>query len=493
MRKLFLIIDQGTSSTRVVLFDNHGEILDIASLEFKQYYPHKSWVEHDPKEILSDTLKLCNKIINNNQNLVKDIASIGITNQRETTIIWDRETGNAIYPAIVWQDRRTADFCKNLDQQGVGKVIFEKTGLLLDPYFSASKINWILDNVENARERAVKGELAFGTIDSFLLWHLTGGKSHATDVTNASRTMLYNIYDLCWDDELLKLFNIPKAILPEVKPTVSNFGVCNKDLFGASLSICALVGDQQAATFGQSCLRPGMVKSTYGTGCFVMLNTGETPVKSSNKLLTTICYQVDNKPIYALEGSIFMAGAIVTWLKDNMGLIATPEESEVAANNVQDNNGVYLIPAFTGLGAPYWRADVKAAIMGLTRDSNKNHIIRAGLESVAFQTYDLLQAMEEDMGAKISLLRVDGKMINNNWLMQFLANLLNLPIQSAKIAETTSLGAAFLAGLGCGVFKSYDEIELSTKANKKYLPKQGFNSYNCAYETWLEYLESILK
>ncbi len=459
MTKYLLAIDQGTTSSRAIVFDDAGRQVAVAQAEFKQIYPKPGWVEHDPEEILSSTLKVCREAIKKSG---KKISAIGITNQRETTIVWDRKTGKPIYNAIVWQDRRTTEFCKKIKKYE--KKIVEKTGLIVDPYFSATKIKWILDNVKGARSK----DVLFGTVDCFLLWHLTGGKVHATDATNASRTMIYNIRKNVWDKELLKLLNIPEKVLPKVKDSVSNFG--STSLFGGKIPITGIAGDQQAAAIGQGCIKEGMIKSTYGTGCFVIVNTGAKIVTSKNRLLTTIAYRVNGKTSYAIEGSIFIAGAVVQWLRDGLKIIKSSGEVEAIAKKLKDNKGVYIVPAFVGLGAPHWQPEARGAIFGLTRDTGKDELVRAALESVAYQTYDLLEAMKKD-GVNPKILRVDGGMAKNDWLMQFLANILKLQVDRPKNLETTALGAAYLAALGVGIYGSLDEIARKWQKETTFTPK----------------------
>lgn len=466
--KTLLAIDQGTTSSRAILFSKDGDILSSRQKELTLHYPEKGWVEQNAEDIWADTIWACEEIVNQEET-AKDIAAIGITNQRETTVIWDRQTGKPLYNAIVWQDRRTADYCAELKEQGHEKTVQQKTGLLLDPYFSATKIKWILDNVEGARERAEKGEIAFGTIDSFLLWRLTDGQVHATDVTNASRTMIYNIVDQAWDDELLELFDIPKNLLPEVHDNCHDFG--RTKIAGHEYLIGGIAGDQQAAMIGQACFEEGMVKSTYGTGCFALMNIGETFQVSDNRLLTTIAYRFDGKVTYAIEGAIFVAGAAVQWLRDNLELFDDAAESESLATSVPDNNDVYFIPAFTGLGAPYWDPKARAAITGLSRESTKAHITRAALEAQAYQTQDLIVAFESDSAQKIDILRVDGGLISNKFVCQFLADILDCPIDVPRITETTALGAAYLAGLQAGIYNGLDDITQAWKSEKTYQPQ----------------------
>lgn len=465
---ILLSIDQGTTSSRAMLFEKDGTSLYTSQLEFPQIYPDSGWVEHDPEAIWDTVVKATREAINHAANIQRPIAGIGITNQRETTVVWERSTGKPVYNAIVWQDRRTAEYCRELKNAGLEAQITQQTGLLLDPYFSGTKLRWILEHT-GTRDKAARGELAFGTIDSFLLWRLSGGKSHATDATNASRTLLYDIRKNAWDKALLELFDIPEAVLPAVHDSASNFGVTDKNVLGAAIPISGIAGDQQAATIGQACFEPGMVKSTYGTGCFVVLNTGDRIIKSENKLLSTIAYQLNGKPTYAVEGSIFVAGAAVQWLRDSLGLIDTAEETEQLASRLESNHGVYMVPSFTGMGAPYWDPDARGAIFGLTRDSGPRTFARAALESVCYQTCDLFKAMQDD-GAKLSQVRVDGGMVNNNWMTQFLANTLNTTVQRPVQTETTALGAAYLAGLQSGIYSSLDEVVGNWQIDVEFKP-----------------------
>ena len=464
-----LAIDQGTTSSRAIIFNDQLEIIASAQQEFEQFFPQSGWVEHNPEDIWTTTLSTCRQALEKAGLSAADIAAIGITNQRETTVVWDKETGKAIHKAIVWQDRRTADFCRKLRDAGHEKMVRAKTGLLLDSYFSGTKINWILNNVEGAKEKAQTGKLAFGTIDTFLLWRLTGGKQHATDATNASRTMLYNIHDNRWDEELLQLLDIPPVLLPEVKDSSADFGICEKSLFGAEIPIRGIAGDQQAALVGQACFKPGMIKSTYGTGCFIVLNTGNQAVASNNKLLTTIGYRLNGVTTYALEGSIFVAGAAVQWMRDAMGLIEAASDTGKLARQADINQDVYLVPAFTGLGAPHWDPDARGAIFGITRATGPAELSRAVLESVCYQTRDLLEAMKRDwkeMGETV--LRVDGGMVSSNYTMQFLADILNAPVDRPTVLETTAVGAAYLAGLYEGIFPLPEEFGTSWKQDKRF-------------------------
>ncbi len=459
MSRHILAIDQGTTSSRAIIFNDQFEIVAQAQQEFEQFFPKSGWVEHDPEDIWDSTLSTCKQALKKANLAASEIAAIGITNQRETTIIWDKETGKTIHKAIVWQDRRTSEYCKKMCDDGHEEMIVSKTGLLIDSYFSATKIRWILENVDGAREKAVEGKLAFGTVDSFLLWRLTDGKVHATDATNASRTMLYNIHKNCWDKELLELFDIPALLLPEVKDCAADFGESAASLLGSGIPIRGIAGDQQAALVGQACFQPGMIKSTYGTGCFVVLNTGDKPVVSNNRLLTTIGYRLNGVTTYALEGSIFVAGAAVQWMRDAMGLIESASETGSLARKADSSQDVYLVPAFTGLGAPHWNPDARGAIFGITRATGPAELSRAALESVCYQTKDLLEAMRGDwneMGETV--LRVDGGMVASDFTMQFLADILNSPVDRPIILETTAVGVAYLAGLYEGLFPAPEEF-----------------------------------
>ena len=472
--KYILSIDQGTTSSRGILFDVNYKIVATGQKEFTQFFPNSGWVEHDPEEIWLSVLESCNDAILKAKIKPSQIASIGITNQRETTVIWDKETGKPIYNAIVWQDRRTSDECQSLRELGHQEMVSKKTGLLIDPYFCATKIAWILDNVDDARDKANSGKLIFGTIDSFILWHLSNKKVHSTDATNASRTLLYNIHEGCWDDELLKLFNIPKLMLPNVCDSAADFSKCDDSFFGSEIPICSLIGDQHSALVGQACFEPGMVKSTYGTGCFVLINTGDKPVESRNRLLTTIAFQINNKPCYALEGSIFIAGAAVQWLRDNLKFIESAEQSETLAMQADPNQEVYLVPAFVGLGAPYWDPDCRGALYGLTRSTGPAEITKAALESVCYQTFDLLASILKDWsGNELSIIRVDGGMAASNWTMQMLSDLLNLPVDRPKNLETTALGAAYLAGMQIGFYPPIEDFAKSWKSENRFNSKMS--------------------
>lgn len=464
-----LAIDQGTTSSRAIVFDIDGHAVATAQREFPQHYPHSGWVEHDPQDLLDSTLKVCRKALKGARAAGVHAVSIGITNQRETTIVWDRKTSEPVHNAIVWQDRRTAERCAALRSAGHEAMITERTGLLLDPYFSATKIGWILDNVAGARARAEKGELAFGTVDSWLLWCLTGGKSHATDATNASRTLLFDIHKQRWDDTLLELFDIPEAILPEVLDSAADFGTSDESVLGAALPIQGIAGDQHAAVVGQCCFSPGMIKSTYGTGCFALMNTGSEAVPSKNRLLTTTAYRINGQPTYALEGSIFVAGAAIQWLRDELGIIAHASQSEGLANSAEAE-GLFLVPAFTGLGAPWWDPNARGAFFGLTRNTGVAEFVHAALDSVCLQTGDLLEAMAGDSGTHQHTLRVDGGMVANNWLLQRLADLTGLAVERPQIIETTALGAAYLAGLQHGIYASLDELGSQWALDQSFNP-----------------------
>lgn len=470
--KYILALDQGTTSSRAIVFDKKGTIISTAQKEFKQIYPKAGWVEHDGNEIWSTQAGVAAEAITGANLNGSNIAAIGITNQRETTLIWDRKTGKPVYNAIVWQDRRTSDYCDELKKEkGLIEKVQQKTGLILDSYFSGTKIKWILDNVDGVRKRAENGELAFGTMDSWLVWNFTRGEKHITDVTNASRTMIFNIHDLQWDKELLEILDIPESLLPDVKQSSEVYGETKTTIFATKVPIAGIAGDQQAALFGQRCIESGMVKNTYGTGCFMMMNTGEKPIKSENNLLTTIAWQVDGKVEYALEGSIFIAGAVVQWLRDELGIIRKSADVEKLAASVNDNDGVYLVPAFAGLGAPHWDQHARGTMVGLTRGSNAGHIARAALEGIAYQVMDVLKAMEADSGIEIQELRVDGGATANNLLMQFQSDILRAPVVRPKTLETTALGAAYLAGLAVGYWKDHDEINDQWQMDRKFNPE----------------------
>ena len=479
-----LALDQGTTSSRSLIFDKQGNIISSAQKEFKQIYPQPGWVEHDAEEIWSTQFGTMAEAVAKAKITMKQIAGIGITNQRETTVLWDRKTGQPIYNAIVWQDRRTATYCDELKAAGYKEMIQQKTGLVIDSYFSGTKLKWILDNVDGARKKAENGELAFGTIDTWLTWKLTNGEVHVTDVSNASRTMLFNIHSLQWDEELLKLFNIPASVLPEVKPSSKIYGVTGNIIPDSRIPIAGIAGDQQAALFGQMCTQPGMVKNTYGTGCFMLMNTGEKAITSKNNLLTTIAWQVGGKTVYALEGSVFIAGAVVQWLRDELKIIRTSAEVEKLAGQVQDTDGVYIVPAFAGLGAPHWNQHARGTVFGLTRGSSNAHIARAALDSIAYQTYDVLKAMEADSGIHIKELRVDGGATVNNQLMQFQSDILNSKVVRPKITETTALGAAYLAGLAVGYWKNVEDIQQQWQVDKSFSSTMKDDKRNELVKGW---------
>lgn len=493
MPELILAIDQGTTSSRAIVFDGKLKPLAVGQREFRQFYPKSGWVEHDPEEIWSSVVTVCKAALRKAKARPQAVKAIGITNQRETVVIWNRRTGKPIHKAIVWQDRRTAAFCETLKAEGHERIFAQRTGLLLDPYFSGTKIRWLLDHVKGARERAERGELAFGTIDSFLIWRLTGGKVHATDATNASRTLLFNIHTGQWDGELLRLLDIPASLLPEVKDCAADFGSTVPDLFGAAIPICGVAGDQQAATIGQACFEPGMMKATYGTGCFALLNTGGEAVLSRNRLLTTIAYQLDGKRTYALEGAIFIAGAAVQWLRDGLKLVQTAGETGKLAQSADPQQNVYLVPAFVGLGAPYWNAEARGAIFGLTRATTGNELAKAALEAVCYQTRDLLEAMRKDMGHSArTILRVDGGMSASDWTMQTLADTLDAPVDRPPILETTALGAAYLAGLQAGLLPRPSQFAKSWKRDKRFVPKMKPAEREAKYAGWKEAVRKLL-
>lgn len=486
---LVLAIDQGTTSSRAILFDAQGHAVASAQRELTQHFPHDGWVEHDAEEIWQDTVAVCREALSTSGRPVQDIAAIGITNQRETTVIWDRATGAPIHKAIVWQDRRTAERCRELSAEGLGEHVTATTGLLIDAYFSATKIAWLLDHVDGARARAERGELCFGTIDSYLLFRLTKGKVHASDASNAARTMVFDIHKQDWDQTLLDQLGIPRAMMPEVQDNSTNFGETAPEWLGAALPIMGMAGDQQAATFGQACFAPGMLKSTYGTGCFALLNTGDAPVTSRNRLLTTVAYRLDGKVTYAIEGSIFIAGAAVQWVRDGLKAVRDAADSENIAANLSDTGGVYLVPAFTGLGAPYWDPDARGAILGLTRDSGLPHIVRAALESVCYQTADLMSAMSDDVtGAGGSglpdTLRVDGGMVANDWVCQYLADILNCPVERPEVIETTALGAAYLAGMAAGVYRGTDQVSEAWRLQRRFEPTMSDAQRQSRLDGW---------
>ncbi|MBA2934075.1 glycerol kinase GlpK [Sphingomonas sp. CGMCC 1.13654] len=492
MTRHILAIDQGTTSTRAIVFDDRTRVAASAQAEFAQHYPQAGWVEHDPEDIWRDTLATMKGAIGKAGLQPADIAAIGITNQRETAVLWDRATGRPVHNAIVWQDRRGAPLCARLKEEGKEALVRAKTGLLLDPYFSASKLAWLFDEVEGLRERAEAGELAFGTIDCFLLWRLTGGKVHATDATNASRTLLFDIHAQDWDDELLALFGLPRAILPDVRDNAGLFGETDPDLLGVAIPIAGMAGDQQAAVVGQACFEVGSAKSTYGTGCFLLLNTGAEAITSDHRLLTTVAYRLDGRPTYALEGSIFVAGAAVKWLRDGLGLITHASQTDDMATRTGDNGGVYMVPAFVGLGAPHWEPDARGLITGLTLGTTAAHIARAALEAVAYQTHDLAEAMEQDGAAKLTALRVDGGMAANDWLCQFLADLLDLPVERPAMLETTALGAACLAGIGIGLWDGPEAVAALDRALDRFEPHEVAADRRALLDGWRKALRQAL-
>mgnify|MGYP001368353197 FL=1 len=483
MKKFIISIDQGTTSSRVILFNTKGRIEFVSQYEFKQYFPKNGWVEHNPNEIWSTTLKALKNVINKANKIRGHIISIGITNQRETTILWNKKTGKPIYNAIVWQDRRTQEYCKKLKNKKYENDFRKKTGLFIDPYFSATKVRWILDNVKQSKKLLKSNNLLFGTVDTFLIWKLTKGKQHLTEATNASRTMLFNINNNKWDHEILKKLNIPKSILPEVKNSADDFGKTDKKITGKEIPISAVLGDQQAAAVGQTCFEKGSIKSTYGTGAFVIMNTGSKKINSKNKLLTTICYRLNNKTTYALEGSIFIAGAGIQWLRDKMKLIKKAPETEKIARSSNINDGIYIVPAFSGMGAPYWRPDARGLITGLTRDSNWQSLVRATVESVAYQSYDLFNAMNKD-GLKPRIVKIDGGMVANNWFSQFLSDTINLKVIRPKVLETTALGVALFAGYQVGEFKSLNQIKNIWQKDRAFSPKIKNSLRNQLLQGW---------
>ncbi|MCU0366783.1 MAG: glycerol kinase GlpK [Bacteroidales bacterium] len=491
MNDFILSLDQGTTSSRAIVFDRNGLPVSTAQQEFTQIYPKPGWVEHDPEEIWSSQSEVALKALADAGLTGRDIAAIGITNQRETTIVWNRKTGKPVYNAIVWQDRRTADFCDQLKKEGRSQEIQEKTGLIIDAYFSATKIRWILDNVDGARRMAGEGTLAFGTVDTWLIWNLTGGKSHITDVSNASRTMLFNIHSLKWDDGLLEIFGIPAGLLPEVRSS-SEVYCATERLFPASVPIAGIAGDQQAALFGQMCTEPGMVKNTYGTGCFMVMNIGKKPIESKNKLLTTIAWQINGETHYALEGSIFIAGAVVQWLRDGLGIIGKSSDVEKLASEVSDSGGVCFVPAFAGLGAPHWDQHATGTIVGITRGTTAAHIARAAVESIAFQTLDVLKAMENDSGIRIRELRVDGGAAVNNLLMQFQSDVLQARVVRPSLTETTALGAAYLAGLSVGYWKDIEELRNQWQVGMIFSPMKGAEATEVIIKEWHRAVKAAL-
>lgn len=484
-KKYIMALDQGTTSSRAIIFNHEGQIIKTAQNEFTQYYPNSGWVEHDPMEIWGTQSGVAREVLETAGIRPDQIGAIGITNQRETTVVWDKETGRPVYNAIVWQCRRTAKICDELKERGLSQYVKDNTGLLIDAYFSGTKIKWILDNVQGVRERAERGELLFGTIDTWIIWNLTRGKVHVTDYTNASRTMIYNIKDLKWDEKLLKELDIPASMLAEVKNSSEIYGVTDPNTFGgAEIPIAGIAGDQQAALFGQACFEPGMAKNTYGTGCFMLMNTGRKMIPSKNGLLTIIAWGIDGKVEYALEGSIFVGGAVVQWLRDELQIVHDVRDTEYFAGKVEDTGGVYVVPAFVGLGAPHWDMYARGSILGITRGTNRNHIIRASLESIAYQTRDVLEAMEEDSGIKLNTLKVDGGAVENNFLMNFQADILGVPVYRPKITETTALGAAYLAGLAVGFWKDKEEIRNKWSVDRVFCPTMEEEEKEKLYRGW---------
>ncbi len=491
MEKYILALDQGTTSSRSVVFDKKGNIVSVSQKEFTQYFPKPGWVEHDPLEIWSSQVSTAAEATTKKGIYGADIAAIGITNQRETVVVWDKKTGKPVYNAIVWQDKRTSNYCDELKKQGKSKLIREKTGLVIDSYFSGTKVKWILDNVEGARKKAEAGDLVMGTIDSWLIWNMTKGELHITDVTNASRTLLFNINTLEWDDELLELFTIPQSMLPKVKQSSEVYGNTNPNFFASKIPIAGIAGDQQAALFGQMCTKPGMVKNTYGTGCFMLMNIGEKPIVSENNLLTTVAWTINGKTQYALEGSIFIAGAVVQWLRDSLKIIKNSEDVEKLAGSVSSTDGVYFVPAFAGLGAPYWNQHAQGTIFGLTRGSTDAHIARAAIESIAFQTMDVLKAMEADSKISIKELRVDGGATVNNMLMQFQADVLNTATVRPKVIETTVMGAAYLAGLAVGFWESLEEIQEIWQTDVNFNPSSEREEIDKNIKGWYRAIDAV--
>ncbi|KEF39727.1 glycerol kinase [Schinkia azotoformans MEV2011] len=493
MEKYILSLDQGTTSSRAILFNKKGEIVHVAQKEFTQYFPKAGWVEHNANEIWGSVLSVIAEVLSDSGTKAEQIAGIGITNQRETTVVWDKETGLPIYNAIVWQSRQTSEICDELREKGYNELFREKTGLLLDPYFSGTKVKWILENVDGAREKAEQGKLLFGTVDTWLIWKLSGGRAHVTDYSNASRTLMYNIHELKWDDELLGILGVPKSMLPEVRPSSEIYAnTIDYHFFGKEVPIAGVAGDQQAALFGQACFGEGMAKNTYGTGCFMLMNTGEKAVRSENGLLTTIAWGINGKVNYALEGSIFVAGSAIQWLRDGLRMLKDAKDSEEYAVRVPSTDGVYVVPAFVGLGTPYWDSDVRGAVFGLTRGTSKEHFIRATLESLAYQTKDVLSAMEADSGIKLKTLRVDGGAVKNNFLMEFQSDILNVPVERPTINETTALGAAYLAGLAVGFWESPDEISTQWAIDKKFVPKMDEDCRTDLYNGWKKAIQATM-
>ncbi|MDT0192187.1 glycerol kinase GlpK [Exiguobacterium sp. PBE] len=492
-KRYILALDQGTTSSRAIIFDHDGKIVTVAQREFKQYFPKPGWVEHNANEIWGSVLAVMAEAFGSADIDPNEIAGIGITNQRETAVVWEKETGRPVYNAVVWQSRQTADICEELKAAGHSDMVRDKTGLLIDAYFSGTKVKWILDNVEGAREKAENGELLFGTIDTWLIWKLSGGKAHVTDYSNASRTLMYNIYEQKWDDELLDILTVPKSMLPEVKPSSEVYAnTIPYHFFGFEVPIAGAAGDQQAALFGQTCFEKGEAKNTYGTGCFMLMNTGEEAVKSDHGLLTTIAWGYNGKVEYALEGSIFVAGSAIQWLRDGLRMLKSAKDSEQYATRIESTDGVYVVPAFVGLGAPYWNSDVRGAIFGLTRGTEKEQMVRATIESLAYQTRDVLTSMESDSGINLKTLRVDGGAVSNNFLMQFQSDILNVPVERPEVSETTALGAAYLAGLAVGFWKDQAEVKEQWKLDKKFDPNMDESHREALYKGWQHAVEATM-
>lgn len=492
-KRYILALDQGTTSSRAILFDHSGSVVGVAQREFAQIFPQPGWVEHNPREILTSVLVTVTELLANTQVDLGEVAAIGITNQRETTVVWDRATGQPVHNAIVWQSRQSLDICEQLKQAGHEALVRERTGLLIDAYFSATKLRWILDHVEGAQQRAEKGELLFGTIDSWLIWNLSGGTTHVTDVSNAARTLLYDIHRRCWDDDLLAMLNIPRAMLPEVRSSSEVYAhTAPAQFFGASVPIAGVAGDQQAALFGQACFSPGMAKNTYGTGCFMLMNTGAQAVSSTHGLLTTIAWQLGDRVDYALEGSIFVAGSVIQWLRDGLRMLGKASDSQAYAERVASSDGVYMVPAFVGLGAPYWRSDVRGAVFGLSRGTSKEHFVRAALESMAYQSRDVLTAMEADAGILLKELRADGGAISNDFMAQFQSDMLGVPVLRPRVQETTALGAAYLAGLAIGFWQSCEEIASLWQVDRRFEPLMREPERDSLYRGWLEAVNATM-
>ena len=493
MEKYILSLDQGTTSSRAILFNKNGEIVHTAQKEFTQHFPKPGWVEHNANEIWGSILSVIAGVLSESGIKPEQISGIGITNQRETTVVWDKETGEPVYNALVWQSRQTSEICEQLKEKGYNDLFREKTGLLIDAYFSGTKVKWILDNIEGARDKAEQGKLLFGTIDTWLIWKLSGGRAHVTDYSNASRTLMFNIYDLKWDDELLEILGVPKSMLPDVRPSSEVYAnTIDYHFFGKEIPIAGVAGDQQAALFGQACFEDGMAKNTYGTGCFMLMNTGEKAVRSEHGLLTTLAWGLNGKVEYALEGSIFVAGSAIQWLRDGLRMFKDAKDSEEYAKKVESTEGVYVVPAFVGLGTPYWDSDVRGAVFGLTRGTSKEHFIRATLESLAYQTKDVLSAMEADSGIELRALRVDGGAVKNNFLMEFQSDLLNVPVERPVVNETTALGAAYLAGLAVGFWESQEEIAKQWAVDCKFDPKMTDDNRNNLYDGWQKAVKAAM-